>query len=54
MSFKKFSTTHNAPIKGNRAGEAELAGEIKSSPLVDQPPAPPEKTPADPKPNRKS
>jgi hypothetical protein len=43
MSFKKFSTTHNAPVK------AKPAGDGKGAPLVDQPPAPPSKSPAEPK-----
>jgi hypothetical protein len=44
MSFKKFSTTHNAPIKDKPAGDG------KTAPLVDHPPAPPSKAPAGSKP----
>jgi hypothetical protein len=48
MSFKKFSTTHNAPVKGKPASDG------KSAPLVDQPPAPPSKSPTEAKPNGKA
>jgi len=34
MSFKNFSTTHNAPTKNKPAENA------KAAPMVDQPPAP--------------
>lgn len=47
MSFKNFSTTHNAPSKDKPAGN------VKAAPLVDQPPAPP-KAPAAAKPAPKS
>jgi hypothetical protein len=47
MSFKKFSTTHSAPIKDKPA-----VGQ-KSAP-VDQPPAPASKAPIAPKPASKA
>jgi hypothetical protein len=47
MSFKKFSTTHGAPIK-----DKPTAGE-KSAP-VDQQPAPASKAPVAPKPASKA
>ncbi len=47
MSFKSFSTTHNAPAKGTPAADA------KQGPLVDHPPAPPVKAPAGAKPANK-
>ena len=48
MSFKKFSATHNAPVKDKPAGDG------KSAPLVDQPPAPPSKAAAESKPAGKA
>jgi hypothetical protein len=47
MSFKSFSTTHNAPANDKPAGDAKLR------PLVDHPPAPAAKSPAAAKPANK-
>ena len=37
MSFKDFSATHNTPAK------TKPKNDLKTAPLVDQPPAPPSK-----------
>jgi hypothetical protein len=47
MSFKSFSTTHNAPAKDKPATDGKLR------PLVDQPPAPAAKASAGAKPANK-
>jgi hypothetical protein len=39
MSFKEFSSTHNTQAK------TKTKNDLKTGPLVDQPPAPPSKTP---------
>jgi hypothetical protein len=50
MSFKSFSTTHNAPAKAKPVANAV---DGKLAPLVDQPPAPAGKAPAVAKPANK-
>jgi hypothetical protein len=47
MSFKSFSTMHNAPANDKPSGDAKLR------PLVDHPPAPAAKSPAAAKPANK-
>jgi hypothetical protein len=47
MSFKSFSTAHNTPAKEKPADDSKLR------PLVDHPPAPAAKAPAEVKPANK-